>query len=143
MAYVLLIYFETPDDLPGIIDALSRFIQVLIANYGIWGTLGIFGFIFLLFFGWRVYNNYRKDREVNLALQEKDRTIQRLAEQERNYRILFFKEKAGWTDDQVDRFVLKNEFPDAPSARKALEGGHQSNPAQAAEKPKPRERKKR
>jgi len=113
---------KTPDDLPGVIEAFRKLLEVLIANYGTWGTLGIFAFIILASFGWKFYNNYRKDKEVNLALQEKDRTIQRLAEQERNFRILFFKEKAGWTDEQVERFVLRNEFPDVPSARKALEG---------------------
>lgn len=113
---------DAPKDLPAIIEAFRKLLEVLIANYGIWGTLGIFAFVILAFFGWKLYNNYRKDKEVNLALQEKDRTIQRLAEQERNFRILFFKEKAGWTDEQVDRFVLRNEFPDVPSARKALEG---------------------
>lgn len=113
---------DAPDDLPGVIDAIKDLLEVLIAHYGAGGTLAIFAVVVLALFGWKVYNNYRKDKEVNLALQEKDRTIQRLAEAERNFRILFFKEKAGWTDEQVERFVLRNEFPDVPTARKALEG---------------------
>jgi len=39
-----------------------------------------------------------------------------------SYRILFFMEKCGWSDEQIQQFVMKNEFEDVPSARKELEG---------------------
>lgn len=55
---------------------------------------------------------------VNGEIEEKNRTIRRLAEQERNYRILFFKEKAGWTDEQVERFVIENDPSGTPLRRK-------------------------
>lgn len=90
--------------------------------------------------GWKIYNLRRKDREVNLALKEKDRTIQRLAEQERNFRILFFKEKGGWTDEQIKQFVMKNEFEDVPSARKELEG---EQPAEKGPTTKPSRRSRK
>jgi hypothetical protein len=129
--------FDTGD----VLDALNNFIQILIANYGRWGTIGIFVAIALASTGWRIYQYRRKDKEVNLALKEKDRTIQRLAEQERNYRILFFKEKCGWTDDEIEKFVMKNEFEDVPSARRELEG--EQPPPQREGKPTRSRRKRR
>jgi hypothetical protein len=129
--------FDTGD----VLDALNNFIQTLIANYGRWGTIGIFLGIALLSAGWRIYQQRRKDKEVNLALKEKNRTIQRLAEQERNFRILFFKEKCGWTDDEIEKFVMKNEFEDVPSARRELEG--ETPPPQPTNKPKPSRRKRK
>lgn len=104
-----------------IIDAIVRLLDVLIRNFGQVGTLIIALAIVALASLWRVYNDRRKDKEVNAVIAEKDKTIQRLAEQERNYRILFFKEKAGWTDEEIDRFVMKNDFDGVVSARKALE----------------------
>jgi hypothetical protein len=117
------------------LDALRNLIQSLVNIFGTWGTIGIIVGLVVISGGWKIYNIWRKDKEVNLALQEKDRTIQRLAEQERNLRVLFFKEKCGWTDEQVDRFIMKNEFPDVPSARKELEGEQQT--------PKPEAKKRR
>jgi hypothetical protein len=105
-----------------IINALNNLVQALVNNFGAWGTIGIAVALVVITGVWKIYNIRRKDRETNLALKEKDRTIQRLAEQERNYRILFFKEKCGWTDEQVLLFVMRNEFEDVPSARRELEG---------------------
>lgn len=129
-----LLAFDTGD----VLDALNNFIQTLIANYGRWGTIAIFAVITLASAGWRIYQQRRKDKEVNLALKEKDRTIQRLAEMERNFRILFLKEKGGWTDEQIEKFVIKNEFEDVPSARRELEG--EQPPPQIEGKPTRRRR---
>src|SRR5215211_7251011 len=123
------------------LDALRNLIQSLVNIFGIWGTIGIIAALVVISGGWKLYNIWRKDKEVNLALQEKDRTIQRLAEQERNLRILFFKEKAGWSDEQVDRFVLRNEFPDVPSARKALEGERDDKQDSSKQRPDDEEEK--
>lgn len=123
-----------------IINALNNLVQVLINNFGAWGTIGIAAAAIAITGGWKVYNIRRKDKEVHLALKEKDRTIQRLAEQERNYRIMFFMEKCGWTSEQIEQFVMKNEFEDVPSARKELEG---EKPAEKAATAKPKSRSKR
>lgn len=104
------------------LDALDKLVHSLVNIFGPWVTLGIVAVVVAITGGWKIWNIKRKDREVNLALKEKDKTIQRLAEQERNYRILFFKEKCGWSDEQIQQFVMKNEFEDVPSARKELEG---------------------
>lgn len=120
-----------------IINAANNFVQVLINSFGAGGTIGIAAAVVVITGGWRIYNNRRKDKEVNLALKEKDRTIQRLAEQERNFRILFFMEKCGWTEERIQQFVMKNEFEDVPSARRELEG------EAAAEEPEEAQRRRR
>lgn len=93
------------DNIADIIKAFTRLVEVFVASFGKWGTLAIFGVALLLAISWRLYNDYRKDKEVNGIIAEKDRTIRRLADQERHYRILFFQEKAGWTDEQIERFL--------------------------------------
>jgi hypothetical protein len=133
---MLLLFSDGAD----VINALNNLVKSLVAIFGAWGTIGIAAGVLIVTGGWKIYNIRRKDREVNLALKEKDRTIQRLAEQERNFRILFFKEKAGWTDEQIQQFVMKNEFEDVPSARKELEG---ESPPARVEAAKPNRRRKR
>lgn len=109
-----------------VINAVNNLVQALVNIFGAWGTIGIAAALIAITAIWKIWNIRRKDREVNLALKEKDRTIQRLAEQERNFRILFFMEKCGWSEERIQQFVMKNEFEDVPSARKELEGEKQA-----------------
>jgi hypothetical protein len=104
-----------------VIDAIRQFFQLLLDRYGPIGTLLIVGAFVLLTIVARIYGDRRKDRYIDALLDEKDKTIQRLAEQERNYRIHLFKQY-GWADEEIDRFVMRNELDDAIAARRALEG---------------------
>lgn len=104
-----------------IIDALSRLVQVLIDSFGKIPTIvGILLFLAVAI-AWRVYSDKRRDKMIDALIAEKDRTIQRLAESERQFRVHFFKEQAGWSDDEVNLFVMKNEFQNTPDARRSLE----------------------
>jgi hypothetical protein len=103
------------------LEALTKVINILVENYGATGTLLIFIGAIGIAVLWRVYSNYRTDKRIDQLLDEKDKTIQRLAEQERNMRILFLQKVAGWTDKQIEAFVMKNEFKDSVEARKELE----------------------
>lgn len=76
--------------------------------------------------GRRIYLTYTKDKEVNLALKEKERTIQRLTAEAREYKIVIFKEIHKWSDHEIERFIVKNDLANAVEARKALEGEHSS-----------------
>jgi hypothetical protein len=125
-----------------VINALNNLVNSLVALFGAKVTIGIVVVIVGLTTWWKIWNIKRKDKDVDLALKEKDRTIQRLAEQERNYRILFFKEKCGWTDEQIQQFVMKNEFEDVPSARKELEGEKVSAPSADATRRSRRSRRR-
>ena len=101
-----------------VLNAFSHLIEVFVASFGRIGTVLMFVGMLLVAVAWRLYNDRRKDKEINAAVLEKNRTIRRLAEQERNYRILFFKDKAGWTDEEVERFIVENEFDGTPIRRK-------------------------
>lgn len=80
-------------------------------TFGAGWTLVVFLSVPVLFLGWQIYLTWRKDKEANLALEAKEDTIQRLAEENRLYRIQIFKEKFGWTDHQVDTWIIKGEPP--------------------------------
>lgn len=110
------------EDAPDLIKALTRLLEVMVSSFGALGTIGIFVFLLLVAFLWRRYNDWQKDKTTDALLAEKERTIQRLAEESRNFKILFLKHQLGWTDEQINLFIMKNEFIDGVTARKALEG---------------------
>lgn len=116
----------SPEELPDILRTVNQLLELLISHFGPWGTIVIIFGVLLLAVGLRLYNDWRKDKEIEALIEEKDRTIQRLAESERTYRALFLKDKAGWTDEQVERFIVRNEFTDPAEAREALEARESS-----------------
>lgn len=109
-----------------VIKALNEFFQTL-AN--LFGAERLFWFLVILLiasFIWKIWAEKRKDRDTNLALKEKDRTIQRLAAENREHRILIFKKIHGFSDDEIEKFILKNSPENADDARTLLESGMQS-----------------
>ncbi len=78
-----------------IIEAVTKLLELLFRVLGVGGTIVVAIVFILLSVAWRIYNDKRKEKEINLALAEKDRTISRLAAQERVWRIQFFKEAKG------------------------------------------------
>jgi len=129
-----------------IIKAATRLVETLVANFGAKGTIAIAVSLLLVAFLWRRYNDWQRDKTTNALLAEKDRTIQRLAEEARNFKILHFKHQLGWTDEQITLFIMKNEFVDGVTARKALEGESSTVKETAIQEQKvsePRSRKSR
>jgi len=110
---------QLPDE--DVLDAIGRLFQALVDAYGPVGTLGILVVVVALFTGWRMYQDYRSGKEYRALTAEKERTIQRLAEDNRLWRTLYLKEEHGWTDEQVNQFVLRNELRDPADARLYLE----------------------
>lgn len=105
------------------LETIGKILDLLVQAFGTSGTIILFAMFILGSFGWRYYNDRRKDREIRQLVEEKERTIQRLAKQECELRIYWLKNMAGWTDEQVERFIMLADFPDGPSARRALEEG--------------------
>ncbi|MBE7436810.1 MAG: hypothetical protein HS115_00025 [Spirochaetales bacterium] len=103
-----------------IINATTGLFNALVGAFGPWGAVAILvgctGFLVY----WRIRSDRQKDRDRSAALQEKERAIQRLANENREYRILMIKEKYHWTDDQINRYILKAEFNDGAESRKFL-----------------------
>lgn len=106
-----------------ILKAITKLVELLLSNYGPWGTLLIFAAFIALGVAYFIYNEHRKEIKTEMLLREKDKTIQRLNEEARLYRTLFFKENLGYTDEQVERLIIRNsgDFEDGPDARRALE----------------------
>lgn len=103
---------------PKVPEGLIPFLDWFYTHYGRWPTLGL---IFLLpagFIGLQIWQHRRKDRSDNAALQAKEDTIQRLAEDNRMYRAVLFKEKFGWTDEKIDAYVVKVKPAALPPAKK-------------------------
>lgn len=103
------------------IEATNKLLEFLFRTLGVWGTAIAVLLALVAMVAWRIYNDWRKDREVNLALAEKDKTISRLAAQERGWRVQYFKASLGWTDEQIEKFLVQNDPIDIPTARKELE----------------------
>ena len=93
-----------------IINAFGPVWTVLVA-------LGIYGACFL----WRLYNDRRKDRERDIVLEEKERSLQRLANEARAYRAYVFKEKLKCDDTWLEKFMIENDFRSGPESRRVLE----------------------
>lgn len=115
-------------DLEPLLKAAAALLQVFIDTLGVGGTLGVAFGLLLFLLARRIYNDWRKDREGDLAIRAYEESVQRSAAEAREYRTAFFKDKLGWSDDAVERFIVKNQLKDGPSARQHLEGGGDGGP---------------
>ena len=106
-----------------IIEAIIKLLELLFQTLGVGGTFVAIVVAVGASAAWRIYNDKKKEKEIDKAIAEKDRTISRLAAQERAWRIQFFKEAKGWTDEQIDKYIVQNDAPNIPAARKELEKG--------------------
>jgi hypothetical protein len=111
-----------PTEWVDLLNAASHFLEVLVSIFGRQITGLILLFLFIFSIAYKRYKIHQNEKSHRAVIEEKERTIQRLAEENRNYRVVILKSVAGWTDDEVDRFVMKDEFKDGVAARKALEG---------------------
>jgi hypothetical protein len=101
-----------------LVDAFNGLISTLLAYYGPGGTICIILGLVILVTGWRFFLDWLRNRKVNQALQEKEASIKRLAGEVRMYRALFLKEKAGWSDELIDKLIL-SDFDDGSKKLKS------------------------
>lgn len=118
---------KSSDNIVKIIDAVTNLVDILINSFGRETVIAFAIIILMTSIAWRWYSDKRKDKYIDQLLEEKDKTIQRLAKSERAYRALFFKEKAGWTEKEINNFILKNNSNNIPESRKALEGNEEDD----------------
>lgn len=107
-------------DDPGFVDSIGRLIQILFDNLGPDRTIGLVILLLVAFGLRRWYLDYRAGQAVNQALEEKERSIQRLNGQEREWR-LYFLIQSGMSQEDAERIVLRNDFSTPAQARRALE----------------------
>ena len=103
------------------IEALRKLILDLVGIFGPWPTLAIIGTIVTLVVARRLYNDSRADKETNALVDEKEKSVQRLATENREQRILIARQVYKWTPEEIERYILRAEFRNGAEAREALE----------------------
>ena len=106
---------------PDVLDALGRLLQVLFVWLGPNRTLGLIAAVVIVLAVRRRYYDQQKDRDSDRLYAEMERTIQRIASQERAWRHLFVTRFAKLTDEEADRLVNRNEYITPKEAREDLE----------------------
>lgn len=122
LTYFLIFGVLAPSDWTDLINAISHLVEVSVGLFGRTGTVLLLVGLTIASILIRRWSEARKGKATKALIAEKERTIQRLSEENRNYRIVFLQQIAGWDADQIDRFVMRNEFTDGVAARRTLEG---------------------
>lgn len=114
------------------INAITKLAEFLVTHLGVYGLLGVPIGLFLawLFVGWL------RSRTESALVAEKEKTIQRLANDNRELRVVVYKEVHKWSDEEVEKFIIRNEHPDGASTRRELEAQKQPQLASSAATPK-------
>ncbi len=100
----------------------DNFVETLIEHFGKWGALGIGAALVALFFVYQYLKDRRKNKYFEMVIEEKDKAIQRTADECRYLRFWLFKQTTNLSDEEIKNLVEKNEYPNAEEARKGLEG---------------------
>ncbi len=105
------------------LEAVLRLVEAIINAVGPGWTFGYIITGFTLLFLNRLYQNHRRDKWANRAIEEKERTIQRLAQQDREWRIYWMVVSGGITRREAEKIVQENRYFTPEEARSALESG--------------------
>ncbi len=105
----------------GMLDAIRKILEIVFNTFGSSGTIFFVILIFFLCFGWRKYNDSRKDKDTNTALAEKERTIQRLSNEVRFWKEVYLSENKGWPPEKIERLLITEDFADPAEYRKFSE----------------------
>jgi hypothetical protein len=92
-------------DLPQTPDGWVPLLDWFYAHYGPGWTLSLIMAVPVAFLVVQMWQMLRKGKAVDIALATKEDSIQRLAEENRMYRAVLFKEKFGWSDQQIESFM--------------------------------------
>jgi uncharacterized membrane protein YccC len=104
------------------LQSARELLTLLLDRFGAGGTIALVVVVLLALFAWRRYSDWRTDRMIDRALAEKERTIQRLANQERTWRRFFLTQHLNIPAEEVDRLLLlEGNYQDAKEARTAVE----------------------
>ncbi len=109
------------DSTANILNAISHLVEVLVASFGALGTCLLIFAIIAIGFLYLYWQYRKKNKDADELIKEKDRTIQRLANMERELRAMLFCQMSGWSEEKVERIMIRNDFDDAASAREVLE----------------------
>lgn len=94
-----------PDKYTDFIKSLQSLLLTTIGIFGPFWSVVIVIFISTGVFIWKKYNHTRKDRFHQMVIDEKDKTIKRMKEENRMMRIVEFK-RLGWDKEEIDKYVV-------------------------------------
>ena len=109
------------------LEALNKILETCISAFGTNFTIFLIFAVPLGFFGYKIYTDWRKRKEVDATIQAKDETIQILAEQNRQLRVIELTH-LGWSAKAIDKVIMKNTPKDAIEAREMLENSKPTKP---------------
>jgi hypothetical protein len=105
-----------------ILDSVRKLLELLINRFGAGGTVALVAVLLFLALLYKVYSNWRADRAIDRALEEKERTIQRLANQERTWRRVFLTDRMKLSSKEADRLLsIEGDFADPEESRGTIE----------------------
>ena len=104
-----------------LIDSITNLIKALVGILGPLPTVIVVSIYCVVSILFKIYQIKKKDEETNKALDLAEEAVQRLAKENREWKILFFKENYNWSDEQIKSFLIEGDFKNAVSTRKILE----------------------
>lgn len=96
----------------GIISAINELLKTLIATFGPWGTPVFLIALYLMWYVPRWLAEKKKDREKNALVAAKEAEIQRINEENRDFRLFILKH-CGIPAHQAEMLVKEGKMPDA------------------------------
>lgn len=103
-------------------DASGRLLPLFIQSFGAAGTVWLMAGVVTVLGARRLYMDWRTDRHIKRLLKEKERTIQRIANQEREWRIYFVMRDHGMTLEEAQALIAQNNYSTPQESREHLEG---------------------
>ena len=88
-----------------IINAINGLFQTFSKTLGPEWTFLLILLITFVTLGLKIWSKWNDRRDRDEAFREKERTIQRIAAEARNYKIIVFKKIHGWSDEEIDRHI--------------------------------------
>jgi hypothetical protein len=105
-----------------ILGALGDLLDIMFENLGPQATVGAILVFFVMVCVYRYLAFRYRERGYRDAIQAKEASIQRLADDNRVYRVEQLKSK-GWKREDIDRYVLGGPFRNARESREHWEQG--------------------
>ena len=102
-------------------NAIANLVQVAVNVFGVFGTIIIAIVIYVVLAVRRIYLDSRKDKDVDRAMKAMEESVQRSAKEAREWRVLFMRDKAGWSLEDAERIIMAADFPNPTESRTELE----------------------
>lgn len=103
-------------DLTELLGLLDAVVNVLGPKWTVVLVLGLYGIFTLR----RLREAHLADDAAKRQEAEKERALQRAANEAREYRIAMFKDKLGWSTDEISAFVMLEQVDDGASSRRQV-----------------------